>query len=173
MLSEEVARKITKSYEYSAWGQKLTQIKHKDDGTREISHYTYHPKGDVEAITKQEDGTTRATYGYTAYGDNDDTKFTGADKPDAQNPDAEPYNAYRFNAHRRDQASGTYDMGFRTYDPGLNRFLTRDMYNGALDDLTLAVDPFSGSRYAFAGGNPISNIEFDGHGFWSSVTGAV
>jgi hypothetical protein len=23
---------------------------------------------------------------------------------------------------------GTYDMGFRNYDPGLNRFLTRDMY---------------------------------------------
>ncbi|MFG2102520.1 DNRLRE domain-containing protein [Micromonospora echinaurantiaca] len=169
VLYEEVAGKVTKSYEYSAWGKKLTQLKKKDDGATEISHYTYHPKGDVEAITKHEDGTTRATYGYTAYGDNDDNKFTGADKPDAQNPDAEPYNAYRFNGHRWDQASGTYDMGFRNYDPGLNRFLSRDMYNGALDDLTLAIDPFSGSRYAFAGGNPISNVELDGHGFFDSV----
>lgn len=169
VLSEEVDEEITKSYEYSATGQKLSQLKRKDDGTQEISHYTYHPKGDVEAVTKHEDGTTRATYGYTAYGDNDHTKFTGVDKPDPENPEAEPYNAYRFNGHRWDEASDTYDMGFRNYDPGLNQFLTRDMYNGALDDLTLAIDPFSGSRYAFAGGNPISNVELDGHGFWGAV----
>ena len=173
VLYEHADNKLDKSYEYGATGNKLTQIKQKDDGTREISHYTYHPKGDVEAITKQEDGTTRATYGYTAYGENDDSKFTGADKPDPANPDQEPYNNYRFNGHRYDEGSGTYDTGFRNYDPGLNQFLTRDMYNGALDDLGLITDPFTGSRYAFAGGNPISNIELNGHGFWSKIGGAV
>ena len=54
-------------------------------------------------------------------------------------------------------------MGFRDYSPGLNRYLTRDCYNGALADLNLALDPFTGSRYAFAGGNPITGIELDGH----------
>ncbi|MFF2405271.1 hypothetical protein [Streptomyces sp. NPDC058092] len=65
VLREEVAGKATKSYQYSPWGQKLTQIKHSDTGTKEYSQYLYHPKGDVEAITK-DDGNTRATYGYSA-----------------------------------------------------------------------------------------------------------
>ncbi|CAL9412059.1 hypothetical protein SUDANB106_01689 [Streptomyces sp. enrichment culture] len=84
----------------------------------------------------------------------------------------EPYNAYRFNGHRWDAASGTYDMGFRNYDPGLNRFLTRDLYGGALADMGLATDPFTNNRYAFAGGNPISFVELDGHLFgmsWSDI----
>ncbi|MEV5339779.1 DNRLRE domain-containing protein [Streptomyces sp. NPDC052676] len=164
VLREEVAGKATKSYQYSPWGQKLTQIKHGADGTKEYSQFLYHPKGDVEAITK-DTGTTRATYGYTAYGSDDDKQFTGVDKPDAANPDKEQYNNYRYNAQRYDDGSGTYDMGFRNYDPGLNRFLTRDMYGGALDDMALATDPYTGNRYAFAGGNPISFVEIDGHFF--------
>ncbi|MFE7566110.1 DNRLRE domain-containing protein [Streptomyces sp. NPDC057539] len=169
VLREEVAGKATKSYQWSPWGQQLTQIKHKDDGSKEYSQFTYHPKGDVEAITK-DDGTTRATYGYTAYGSDESKLFTGADKPDAQNPAAEPYNEYRYNGKRYDAASGTYDMGFRNYDPGLNRFLTRDMYNGALADMTLGSDPYTGNRYAFAGGNPIAFVELDGHLFGVDIS---
>ncbi|MFF2941201.1 DNRLRE domain-containing protein [Streptomyces niveus] len=169
VLREEVAGKATKSYQWSPWGQQLTQIKHKDDGSKEYSQFTYHPKGDVEAITK-DDGTTRATYGYTAYGSDESGLFTGADKPDAQNPAAEPYNEYRYNGKRYDAASGTYDMGFRNYDPGLNRFLTRDMYNGALADMTLGSDPYTGNRYAFAGGNPIAFVELDGHLFGVDIS---
>ncbi|ELS57260.1 golvesin C-terminal-like domain-containing protein [Streptomyces viridochromogenes] len=169
VLREEVADKATKSYQYAPWGQKLTQIKHNTDGSKEYSHYLYHPKGDVEAVTKP-DGTTRATYGYTAYGSDDEGRFTGADKPDAANPDKEAYNEYRYNAHRYDDGSGTYDMGFRNYDPGLNRFLTRDMFGGALDDMALATDPYTGNRYAFAGGNPISFVELDGHLFGMDIS---
>ncbi|MFE7566116.1 hypothetical protein ACFU76_04010 [Streptomyces sp. NPDC057539] len=46
---------------------------------------------------------------------------------------------------------------------GPNRFLTREMYNGALADMTLGSDPYTGNRYAFAGGNPIAFVELDGH----------
>nr|WP_232789022.1 DNRLRE domain-containing protein [Streptomyces odonnellii] len=169
VLREELNGKADKSYQYLPSGQQATQIKHKDDGTREYSHYVTSPRGDVEAITK-ENGSTRATYGYTAYGSNDDDQFTGADKPDAANPGKDSYNAIRFNSARWDGASGTYDMGFRNYDPGLNRFLTRDSYGGALADMSLATDPFTGNRYAFAGGNPISFIEIDGHLFGLSLS---
>src|SRR5262249_4335658 len=62
-----------------------------------------------------------------------------------------------------DAAAGTYDMGFRDYDPGLNRFLTRDTYNGALADMHLSTDPWTCNRYTFAGGNPVSGVELDGH----------
>ncbi|GAA1593695.1 hypothetical protein GCM10009789_54680 [Kribbella sancticallisti] len=54
-------------------------------------------------------------------------------------------------------------MGFREYNPSLNRFLSRDMYDGALKDMALGSDPWNSNRYAFAGGNPITGIELDGH----------
>ncbi|MFF6784174.1 polymorphic toxin-type HINT domain-containing protein [Streptomyces sp. NPDC012510] len=170
-LREEVTGEGVTSFQYASWGQKLTQIKDEEDKAPETTQYLYHPHGDVEGLTDS-DGDTKTTYGYTAYGKNDTAQFTGADKPGAGGEAAEPYNAYRFNAKRYDTASGTYDMGFRTYDPGLNRFLTRDMYGGALADMSLSTDPFTGNRYAFAGGNPISFIEIDGHLFglsWSDI----
>ncbi|MEU9879143.1 DNRLRE domain-containing protein [Streptomyces phaeochromogenes] len=162
VLNEEIAGKLTKSYQYSPWGQRLSQIKQNDDGTAEDAYYGYNSHTDVETLT-DDTGDTKATYGYTAYGNDDRSEFTGIDKPDATEPTKEAYNSYRYNAKRWDEGSGTYDMGFRDYDPGLNRFTTRDMYNGALADMGLGSDPFTGSRYAFTGGNPISNVEIDGH----------
>ncbi|MEV6630256.1 DNRLRE domain-containing protein [Actinoplanes sp. NPDC051470] len=165
MLSEEEGGKLRKSYQYGPDGQLLSQAKFSDNGSFETSYQGYNPHTDVEQIT-DEQGDSRATYGYTAYGKNDDSQMTGVDKPDAANPEdpnKEPYNAYRYNGKRFDQSSGDYDMGFRDYDPGLNRFLTQDNYNGALDDMNLTTDPFTNNRYAFGGGNPISQVEIDGH----------
>ncbi|CAL9644661.1 hypothetical protein SUDANB15_06419 [Streptomyces sp. enrichment culture] len=169
LLRETVDGKADKDYQYLAGGQRATQIKHKDDGTEEYSQYVTSPRGDVEAITK-EDGRTRATYGYRAYGSADESQMTGADKPADGAGEKDAYNAFRFNSSRWDSASGTYDMGFRNYDPGLNRFLTRDSYSGALSDMSLATDPFTGNRYSFAGGNPISFVELDGHLFGLSLS---
>jgi RHS repeat-associated protein len=162
VLDEQVAGQITRSYQYSPWGQRLSQVTHNTDGTEDDAFYGYNPHTDVETLTDQA-GDTEATYGYTAFGSNDDAQFTGIDKPDPQNPTKEPYNVYRFNAKRWDPASNSYDMGFRDYSPGLNRFLTRDTYNGALADLNLSLNPWTGNRYAFAGGNPITGVEHDGH----------
>jgi len=53
-------------------------------------------------------------------------------------------------------------MGFREYNPGLNRFLTRDMFNDALQDIALGTDPWNANLYMFGGGNPIGRIELDG-----------
>ncbi|MEV5726090.1 DNRLRE domain-containing protein [Streptomyces pharetrae] len=170
LLRETVDGKADKDYQYLAGGQRATQIKHEDDGAQEYSQYVTSPRGDVEAITK-EDGTTRATYGYTAYGSADESQMTGADAPpSAGGEQGDAYNAFRYNSSRWDAGSGTYDMGFRNYDPGLNRFLTRDAYSGALSDMSLATDPFTGNRYAFAGGNPISFVEIDGHLFGLSLS---
>ncbi|WP_433363628.1 DNRLRE domain-containing protein [Actinoplanes sp. CA-142083] len=162
VLDEEVAGELTKSYQYSPWGQRLSQITNKEDGTTEDAYYGYNPHSDVDTLT-DDSGDTKATYGYTAYGSNDEAQFTGIDKPDSADPTKEPYNAYRFNAKRWDQASGSYDMGFRDYSPGLNRFLTRDSYGGALADMNLGIDPWTSNRYAFGAGNPITAIENNGH----------
>ncbi|MCZ0987358.1 DNRLRE domain-containing protein [Streptomyces diastatochromogenes] len=162
VLDEKVAGTLTKSYQYSPWGERLSQIKHNSDGTTEDGYYGYNGHSDVETLTDK-NGDTKATYGYTAYGSDDTSDFTGIDKPDAADPTKEAYNPYRFNAKRWDAQSGTYDMGFRNYSPGLNRFTSRDMYNGALADMNLGTDPYTGNRYAFGGGNPISMVELDGH----------
>lgn len=162
VLGEEVAGALTKSYQYSPWGERLSQVTHKTDGTTEDGYFGYNGRGDVETLTTK-DGDTRATYGYSAYGSDDKDEFTGIDKPEAANPTKEAYNPYRYNAKRWDAQSGTYDMGFRDYNPGVNRFTTRDMYNGALADMSLGTDPYTGNRYAFTGGNPTSNVELDGH----------
>ncbi len=145
VLGEEVAGELTKSYQYSPWGERLSQVKHNTDGTSEDGYYGYNSHTDVETLTDK-DGNTKATYGYTAYGSDDESEFTGIDKPDAADPTKEPYNPYRYNAKRWDADSGTYDMGFRDYNPGLNRFTTRDMYSGALADMGLGADPYTGNR---------------------------
>jgi RHS repeat-associated protein len=168
LVAEHENGKLTKTYQYSPWGERLSQVVHKDDGSEEPTYYSYDSHSDVQDVTDS-NGDTKATYGYTAYGADDPSQDTGADKPGASGSDQDPYNAYRFNADRIDTNSGTYDMSFRTYDPGLNSFLTRDMYNGALSDLNLAADPFTGNRYAFGGGNPLSNIELTGHGWLSDL----
>ncbi|MFG1605155.1 DNRLRE domain-containing protein [Actinoplanes sp. NPDC049265] len=163
LLSEEEGGKLRKTYQYGPDGEMLSQAKFSDDGSFETSYQGYNPHTDVEQIT-DEQGDSRSTYGYSAYGNEDDSQFSGVDKPsNPEEPAQEPYNAYRFNGKRLDQSSGDYDMGFRDYDPGLNRFLTQDNYNGALDDMNLTTDPFTNNRYAFGGGNPVSQVEIDGH----------
>ncbi|MFI6932946.1 DNRLRE domain-containing protein [Streptomyces sp. NPDC050287] len=162
ILDEKVGSRLTKSYQYGPWGERLSQIKHNTDGTTEDGYYGYNSHTDVETLTDK-NGDTKATYGYTAYGKDDKSEFTGIDKPDTTDPTKEAYNPYRYNAKRWDARSGTYDMGFRDYDPGLNRFTTRDMYTGALADMSLGADPYTGNRYAFTGGNPVSFVELDGH----------
>ncbi|MEE4495542.1 golvesin C-terminal-like domain-containing protein [Streptomyces sp. BE230] len=162
VLDEKVAGALTKSYQYSPWGERLSQVKHNSNGTTENGYYGYNSHTDVETLTDG-NGDTKATYGYTAYGKDDKDEFTGIDKPDAGVPGEEAYNPYRYNSKRWDAQAGTYDMGFRDYNPGLNRFTSRDMYNGALADMKLGADPFTGNRYAFTGGNPTSMVELDGH----------
>ncbi|MEU4740444.1 DNRLRE domain-containing protein [Actinosynnema sp. NPDC023658] len=176
VVSETIAGQLQRTYQYNSFGQRLTQIKKDTDGTgpevAEDSYYGYNPHTDVETVTKA-DGNTRATYGYTAYGKDDKEAFTGIDKPDVQQPGKQPFNFYRYNGKRFDPSSGSYDMGFRDYNPGLNRFTTRDMYNGALADLSLDSDPFTGNRYAFTSGNPISRIELDGHDWFDDYMNMI
>jgi hypothetical protein len=44
---------------------------------------------------------------------------------------------------------------------------------GALDDLSLTLDPLTQNRYALTGANPVSFVEIDGHFGWDDVTDAV
>ncbi|HEX6340286.1 RHS repeat-associated core domain-containing protein [Umezawaea sp.] len=171
VLTENLNGELNKSYQYSPHGELLSQVSVEDDGTEKDSYFAFNPHSDVESVT-DESGDATSTYGYTAYGQDDEASFTGEDKPGQQQPAEEPLNSYRFNTKRFDSASGNYDMGFRDYNPSQNRFLSLDLYNGALSDLGLATNPFTMNRYAFGGGNPITAVEIDGHLFglsWSDI----
>jgi len=163
LITESSGGSVTKSYTYTPQDERISQTTHNSDGTSTPGYYTYNDHTDVEAVTGA-NGTTKSTYGYTAYGQPDSSQFTGADKSTTQpSATAQPLSSYRFNAMRWDSSSGQYDMGFRNYSPGLNQFLSRDMYDSALADMSLSTDPFTGNRYTFGAGNPITNIELDGH----------
>ncbi|WP_157441653.1 DNRLRE domain-containing protein [Actinoplanes awajinensis] len=154
------------TYDYTPGGERLV-LRNTAQGTPPVNqtdYYTYSPHQDVEALTGSS-GTTDATYGYTAYGARTDALTTGLDKTD--DGLTFPYNSYRFNSARVSVGTGNLNMGARTYNPNINQFLSRDSYSGSGADTGL-----TGGRYGFAGGNPISNVELDGHS-WLSVLGSV
>lgn len=159
------AWKLTTVYTYGPDGKPLALTTTPLDGSAgKTRYYSTNTHGDTEALTDPGTGDVKASYRYTAYGSEDANGTLGEDKtPTTGGPAEEVLNPYRYSSKRLDPVTGSYDMGFRTYNPGLNSFLTRDMYNGALGDLKLGMDPWNTNRYAFAGGNPITRIELDGH----------
>jgi RHS repeat-associated protein len=70
----------------------------------------------------------------------------------------------RFQMAPRDPATGSYNLGPRLLNPGINRFVGADSYVGAAANMALAVDPLTGNRYLYAGANPAGLID-DGHGW--------
>lgn len=157
---------VSKAYHYGPDGQPIVLTDTPVDQTgpdRELV-YGSNPHGDVESLTDAASGEAVATYRYTAYGASDPAGTTGLDEPTGDPAaDADVVNPYRYSGHRFTAATGGYDFGFRDYQPTLGRFLTRDLYNGALSDLSLGLDPWNSNRYQLAGGNPISFIDLDGH----------
>src|SRR5260370_30196982 len=99
LISESSGGIITKTYQYSPWGQRQSQTTHNSDGTTSNGYYSYNDHSDVEAVTCSGGGTT-ATYGYTAYGQPDTTRPTGADKNNTSPSTLTPYTTDRFTTIR-------------------------------------------------------------------------
>ncbi len=143
----------TRSYSYDAAGRRVGMA---DSASGKSYTYGYDPHGSVSVLL-EEDGEVEATYGYTPYGKADTTLTKGDTDP------ANPTNPYRYTGRRIDPVSGTLDMGARRFSPEAMHFLTQDVLSGALADLSLTSDPLTQNRYALAGGNPVSFVEWDGH----------
>jgi RHS repeat-associated protein len=73
-------------------------------------------------------------------------------------------NPFRFEGFYYDAGLRSYDMHARQYMPRIGRFGSEDRFESAMGDFNLQSDHLTQDRYAFAGGNPINNIEWDGHG---------
>jgi RHS repeat-associated protein len=100
-------------------------------------------------------------YAYDPFGDIANDSDVSADAKD---------NQFRFQGFSYDPEQKSYDMQARTYMPDVGRFTTADQFESSGSDFGLKTDPLTNSRYAFAAGNPIDNIESDGHEPASSFT---
>jgi RHS repeat-associated protein len=132
-------------------------------------------------VTGLEDKSTGATgqdtYLYDPYGQNE--KVAPPDPTVTTPPDdlglsgAAQDNPFRFEGFYYDAGVKAYDMQAREYRPDLGHFLSQDRFESAVADDFLQADPLTQNRYAFAGGNPVNNVEFDGHGWGNDVLGAL
>lgn len=158
------------AYHYGPNGELLLQDQKYGAEPNRYWYHSYDPHGSVEAITGP-DGSTGATYGYTAYGSADEFLTQG----DGTGGDhvSEPLNTVRYNGRRMDWTSGTYDMGSRHYNPSINRFLTPDSFGGGMADQALSMGAGTANRYGFAGGNPVNFIDLEGHNAVSDVLGGI
>jgi RHS repeat-associated protein len=70
-----------------------------------------------------------------------------------------------FGAGRQDQATSTYQMGARTYDPAKAAFLTPDNYRSSQPaaDTSIGIDPLSQNSYGYVNGDPVNLNDPDGH----------
>jgi len=165
----------TKQFSYDQFGHRVA-FTDKDNATGAENQYSY--STDVHGSVSQlldDAGQVKASYGYDAYGGTD-APSTDPDSLTTGDTDQQaPINPYRYSGRRMDSGtasstvppvpvgSASYDMGARRFGPDLGRFFQQDMFAGAIADLGLALDPLTQNRYALAGGNPISFVEYDGH----------
>lgn len=70
-----------------------------------------------------------------------------------------------YRSGRRDQATGTYQLGARTYDPAKAAFTTPDAYRGGSpgQNLSVGVDPVTANRYTYVNGDPVNLVDPSGH----------
>ncbi len=168
----------TRSYDYDSRMQRLGMARR--TLTRPVGSYrafSTDANGSVEGL-EDEQGEVPASdkYAYDPYGQAASTSANPTPEEEQNGPseaalseDARA-NPFRFEGHYYDTNSKTYDMRARPYLPQAGRFLTEDRYESAAGDLSLELDPLTQDRYAFAGGNPVNNIETDGHEPSSSYT---
>ena len=147
----------TMKYVYDAVGERATLTDIPVGGTTARYSYVYDPHGSVEALVDQ-NRTVKASYGYSAYG-SPITQLTNTAAGFNSNA-----NLYRYDGDRYDLTTKTVDMGARVYAPKIERFIQRDAYFTALDDMHLSTNPIDGNRYALTGANPVNFVDRDGHG---------
>ena len=157
----------TRSYDYDAGMERLGMARRNAGQTSSrYRNYSKDANGSVEGLENDQGEVADGDkYAYDPYGQSAHTDPAAGEDQEVQEPtgaDAQA-NPFRFEGHYYDSNVKTYDMQARPYLPQAGRFLTEDRFESAAGDLSLESDTLTQDRYAFAGGNPVNNIEFDGH----------
>jgi len=169
-LSERLTREGTgdgaKTYDYTAAGERLgvkARVSGGESDSKRFRPYAEDAQGNTIAVehhTGDEGGTApnpEDHYQLDPYGNTTNESVPGALSQVAKD------NPFRYQGHYLDPRVGTYDMQARAYRPTLQRFLSQDRYADPTADLSLQGDPLTNNRYAFLGGNPVGQVELDGH----------
>jgi RHS repeat-associated protein len=118
--------------------------------------YTKDVNGSVVGLENDDGLLGDDVYEYDPYGEmRDGVEPTG---------EAARNNPIRFQGFYYDAGIQTYDMQARSYRPDIGRFTAEDRFESSAGDFNLQSDQLAGDRYAFAGGNPVNEVEWDGHG---------
>lgn len=171
-MSEMLAREQTDfnvaknaTYDYSSEGRRVGQTTQGSPGSG-TRYYATDAQGSVEALEDPQGAiASNEQYAYDPYGALDDDDTNGATDPEDDLSPRAQANPFRFQGHYYDAGIKSYDMQARQYAPDEGRFLTQDIFASIGSDLALQSDPLTQNRYVFAGGNPVSHVEFDGHCF--------
>jgi len=77
-------------------------------------------------------------------------------------------NALWYRGYTRDAAAGSYQLGTRTYQPGIAGFTTPDTYRVGTPatDLSVGTDPLTANTYTYVNGNPVNAWDPSGHRSW-------
>ena len=169
LTREQDADGQTKYYDYASNGEREGQAK-ASAGTTDPSRYFAYGKdanGSIEELSDENGSTSteagkKNEYAYDPHGELDPAGDTTDDPETNLGPEAKD-NPFRYEGFYYDSGVKTYDMGARQYDSYRGQFLSQDRFESARGDLNLQADPLTQNRYAFAGGNPVTLVEFDGH----------
>lgn len=167
MLSQEQAPGTnqgakTETFDYSSDGALRGTARGDDDHVAQYRSYSFDANESIEGL-EQANGEVadNERYEYDPYGQLQAN--AGEQRPGQGLSEAAADNPFRFQGFYEDEGVGTYDMQARPYAPNMGRFLTQDRFEDPNRDLAIQSDPLTQGRYTFAGGNPTSRVEFDGH----------
>ena len=159
-LTREGTADGQKTYDYTADGERLGQRARAKETPTGVEKTAFRPY-EMDA-----QGSTIAVEGEST-GAEDTDRYQldpfGATRNEEDLDASAKTNPFRFQGHYLDPAAGTYDMQARSYRPDTGRFLTQDRYADPSSDLALQSDPSTNNRYAFLGGDPVTQSEYDGH----------
>ena len=176
---------VKRDFSYVGATELLSHDAPTGSGTGEVRTYDYDSAGARQGAAGGSAGSPR----YHAYDLDANGSVLGLENDDGSVPDNQRYlydpygelesggdadaedelaadakaNPFRFQGFFYDSGVKTYDMRARAYRPDIGRFLSQDQLESAIGDQGLQADALTQNRYAFAGANPVSNVEFDGH----------
>ena len=138
------------------FGQKLISRQTADD----IYYYLFNGHGDVTQLLNEKEETIK-DYEYDPFGKERNTELplipgqigTSLWRNEIEKSD----NPFQYAGEYLDQETGSYYLRARYYDPQVQRFISRDSYEG---DIT---NPLSFNLYTYCSNNPINYIDPSGH----------